>query len=208
MRTRKHVDNSPIKEQFIKEKGCDRHMLDSLLGEYRRRVYSPNHKAESRSTVKKLKSLHGRLNTIASEIDQLQTKPLKFLCGLTLTRSLVGPVYGFPFDTTLFRSEAGKLKEAAKSLSRSTTRKKDFRAEVIATLYVLCRYVPGVDAKPRAITYWDVADLLNEYENRNGLSDPDKPVTQETVRRAVKRDLARRKLEEQRRCQQSPKIAS
>lgn len=181
-------------------------MLDSLLGEYCRRVYPPNHKAESRSTVKKLKSLHERLNTIASEIEKLQTTPLKFLCGLPLTRSLVGPIYGFPFDTTLIRSEAGKLKEAAKSLSRLTTRQKDVRREVIATLYALCRYVPGVDAKPRAITYRDVADLLMEVEKKRDIADRD--ISEDAVIKAVKRDLKRRKLEEQRRCQQSPKIAS
>ena len=203
MSTRKQRANTTIREQFI-AKGCDPHMLDSLLGEYRRRVYGPSYGTESRSTIKKLKTLHERLNTIAAEIEQVQAKPLKFLCGHSLTRYWVRS--GFLVDTTLIRSEAKKLKEAANSLSRLTTKRKDVRREAINHLYVCCCCVPGERKKARAITYSDVADLLDEYETKKGIANKDKPVVENAGGKAVTRVIARRKLKEEQRCQ--PTIAS
>jgi hypothetical protein len=196
MRTRKQRTDITFRQQFI-DKGCDRHMLDSLLGEYGRSVQRPRSVGEeSRSTVKKLKSLRERLNTIASEIEQLQAKPLKFLCGRSLGQ-WVSPLL-VSFNTTLIRSEAENLKKAANMVSRSTRRRKDFRREAIAKLYALCCHVPWERKKARAITYKDVAELLNEYEVKKGFADPDNPVLDDAVRRAVERDSSRRKLKEQR----------
>jgi len=150
----------------------------------------PSYGTESRSTIKKLKTLHERLNTIAAEIEQVQAKPLKFLCGHSLTRYWVRS--GFLVDTTLIRSEAKKLKEAANSLSRLTTKRKDVRREAINHLYVCCCCVPGERKKARAITYSDVADLLDEYETKKGIANKDKPVVENAVGKAVTRVIARR----------------
>ncbi len=181
-------------------------MLDSLLGEYRRHgVRHPetkHHGKEARSTFKQLRGLHDRLNEIASEIEQLQAKRLDFLCGQTLVNPLFRHLS--PIDTTLFRSEAEKLKRTADHLDRAgrltVWPRKDARRAVIAIIYVCCCYVPWERKKARAITYSDVADLLNEYEAKMGIADPDNPVLEDAVRKAVKRDFTRRKLREQR-CQ-------
>jgi len=184
MRTQKQrasVVENPFREEFI-AKGCDKDFLDSLLSYYRRHYDTKRRKKESTSTLKKLSDLHDRLNQIASEIEQLREKPLNhILSGRSLKQSIG------PFDTTSIRSEGNNLKKSAGLISRLTVRK-DGKAKDIKKIYVYCQH-----ATNRACTYSDVADLL--HEATSDLSDPDKPILVDAVRKAVKRETAIRNKE-------------
>jgi hypothetical protein len=183
-RTRKQREQTTIRKQFI-AKGCSGAFLDELLKDFRRHCdesETEHRKRESTSTIQKLEVLHRRLNAIASEIERLREKPLvHLLCGRSL-RQVIGL-----FDTTSIRAEADNLKKTSEKISHLTVRN-DVQAAAIKKIYDYCDW-----ATNGATTKSEVADLLNEAAI--DISDPDKPVSDDAVRKAVKRQTTTRKDE-------------
>jgi hypothetical protein len=185
-----------FRKQFI-AKGCGSYVLNSLLGEYRRASeLNRSHKEEVRSTIEELNGLHHGLNEISSKIEKLQTKELSFLSNRTLTRSIPGPILG-PFDTTLMRTGAENLKRAAVYLDRtfrSGRWRKNARAEALAKIYFIGKHYAKLNGKK--VTYGNIAALLTEYEcEEMGITNKDSGISEDAVRKAVRREVSRRKGE-------------